>query len=246
MRRALLLAATVATGAAGCRSGATVRLGAIADTYGATPATLANLARMSGVFRSEHVQAVLALGDLGATEDDIATVLRTLGAADATVYALPGELEPEGAFHAAVTRVRGDGVDVCDLVERRQVRVGGATLVAIPGYRFSSHGYRYGAADLDRARTLAATRGKVIVAAHAPPKGRGDKATDWAIGDVNAGDPALTELLRALHPATALFAHVDEAGGRADALGVNVGSAGAGMAALVEVGDGAAQARVLR
>ncbi len=250
---ALLLAATVA--AAGCRSGATLRLGAVADAHGAAAATLANLGRACGVFSSEHVDAVLALGDLGETEDEIAAVLTGLGAARAPVYALPGELEPENAFHAAVKRARNAGVEVVDLVDNREVRLRDSDIVAIPGYPFSHRGYKYGTADLERAKKLAAGRhGALVVAAHAPPKGQGKDAADWATGDVNAGDPALAELVRAIRPNATLFAHVDEAGGRTEGGAINVGSIagsvddGAGaMAALVEIVDGgAARARVLR
>jgi Icc-related predicted phosphoesterase len=238
----LALLAAVAT-VAGCRSGATLRLGAVADAHGAAAATLANLERVSGVFSNEHVQGVLALGDLGETEDEIAAVLRKLGGAHAPVYALPGELEPEGAFHAAVARVHAEGVDVVDLVDNRAIRVRDVSIVAIPGYRYSSHGFRYAAGDLERVRK---TRGRLVLASHTPPKGHGEAASDWAIGDVNAGDPAITELVDTLHPVATLFAHVDEAGGRADNHGVNVGSVANGMAALVDIGDGGLRARVLR
>ena len=46
--------------------------------------------------------------------------------------------------------------------------------------------------------------------------------------------------------AAALFAHVDEAGGRADGERLNVGSVERGMAAIVDVADGRATHRVLR
>lgn len=247
MRRGLLLAAAMAAAAAGCRSGPSLQLGAIADTHGATAETLANLDRFSAVFSQAHVDAVLALGDLGESEDDIATVLTRLGAAHAPVYALPGELEPESAFHAAVKRARAAGVQIVDLVDTRQVRVSGATIVAVPGYAFSQHGYKYGAADLERARKLAEPRwGTLVVAAHGPPKGNGRNATDWAMGDVNAGDPALTDFLNAVYPNATLFAHVDEAGGRGDRMGINVGSAAEGVAAVVELRGGTPQTRVLQ
>src|SRR4051812_15777601 len=54
-------------------------LGAIADTNGAAPATLANLGRLGEVFAGMHVDAVVALGDLGRTEDEIAAVLTAIG-----------------------------------------------------------------------------------------------------------------------------------------------------------------------
>ena len=220
--------------------GARLKLGAVADTNGAAPATLANLTRLGGVFAGEHVDAVVALGDLGRTEDEIATVLTALArAAQAPVLALAGEREPEAAFHAAVKRAGGD---VVDLVDTRLVDAGSVDIVAAPGYPFSRKGCHYSAADLDGEARLVAGRDHArLLVAHTPPKGRGAGAIDWAIGDVNAGDAAMASLVERLHPAAALFAHVDEAGGRADGERVNVGTRGV----IVELDGGKATHRVL-
>src|SRR5205807_10419729 len=104
--------------------GARLKLGAVADTNGTTAQTLANLERFTGVFSREHVDAVVALGDLGANETEIATVLTALGAARAPILALPGEREAEDAFHAAVKRARAGGVDIVDLAETRLIDTG--------------------------------------------------------------------------------------------------------------------------
>src|SRR5262249_668661 len=55
----------------------------------------------------------------------------------------------------------------------------------------------------------------LVLVAHTPPRGQGSQALDWALGGANVGDPAMAMLLDALTPTVALFAHVDEAGGRA-------------------------------
>jgi Icc-related predicted phosphoesterase len=212
-------------------------LGAIADAHGAAAATLANVERAARAFAAAHVDAVLVLGDVGEREDEIAAVLDRLRAANAPVYALPGEMEDVGAFHEAAKRAHA-----IDFVDERAVEIRGVRVAAVPGYAFAKDGFRYGDDDLERVRAARAD----VVALHAPPKGRGERAGDWAIGGVNAGDPALTELLDDVKPKAALFAHVDEAGGRADRLGVNVGSIADGMAALVELDGGAARTRVLR
>ncbi|HEX8951339.1 MAG TPA: hypothetical protein VF945_05815, partial [Polyangia bacterium] len=221
-------------------------LGAVADTNGAAAATMANLSRLGGVFAREHVDAVLALGDLGRSEDEIAAVLTALGtSARAPVLALAGEREPENAFHAAVSRVHAAGIDVVDLVDTRLVDTGAIDIVSIPGYPFSRKGCHYTVADLEGVQRLVAGRAHPrLVAAHTPPQGRGPAAADWALGEVNAGDLAMTTLLRRLRPAAALFAHVDEAGGRADGEEVNVGAVERGLGVIVEL-DGARAAHRL-
>ncbi|MDB4970742.1 MAG: hypothetical protein JWN44_6431 [Myxococcales bacterium] len=227
--------------------GRRLKLGAVADTNGTAPATLANLRRFAGVFSVEHVDAVVALGDLGATEDEIATVLTALAGAKVPLLALAGEREPENAFHAAVARVRAAGVDIIDLVETRLVDTGKIDILSVPGYPFSDKGCRYTSADLEGARRLVDGRWRpLIVVAHTPPKGAGDKAVDWATGEVNAGDPAMLDLQNAIYPNAALFAHVDEAGGRNERGRINVGGVEAGMATIVELRDGVARTEVLR
>jgi Icc-related predicted phosphoesterase len=228
--------------------GGHVKLGAIADTNGTAPATMANLGRLGRVFSEEHVDAVLALGDLGATEEEIAAVLTAVGTtAKAPVLALAGEREPENSFHAAVKRVQATGVEVVDLVDNRLVDTGVIDIVSVPGYPFSSKGCHYSAADLDGVGRLLAGRERPrLVAAHTPPKGDGAAAIDWALGGVNAGDAAMGALVDRLQPRAALFAHVDEAGGRAAGERINVGSIERGMAAIVEFADGGATHRVLR
>lgn len=238
-------AATVMQKALG--HGGRLKLGAIADTNGAAAETLANLRRFAGVFSSEHVDAVAALGDLGGSEEEIAAVLTALGEAKAPVLALAGERESEDAFHAAVKRVRATGVDVVDLVDTRLIDTGKIDIVSVPGYPFSDKGCRYQSADLDGVRRLVDGRWRpLVLLAHTPPKGSGKKAVDWATGDVNAGDPAMLDLINAVYPNAALFAHVDEAGGRSERGWVNVGGVEAGMATIVTVTNGIARAEVLQ
>ena len=222
-------------------------LGAVADTNGATPATMANLQRFLGVFRQEHVDAVAALGDLGGTEDEIARVLTALGAAGAPVLALAGERESPAAFAAAVGRARAAGADIVDLVDKRIVDTGEMDIVSAPGYPFSKDGCRYTTGDLQAlVRAVGTPMRPVVLLAHTPPKGDGPAAIDRAVGDVNAGDPAMLDLVNALYPNAALFAHVDEAGGRASPRGwINVGGVERGTAMIVTIARGTAHTRVL-
>ncbi len=177
-----------------------MKLGAFADTNGTAAATMANLRRLARVFSQEHVDAVLALGDLGANEDEIAAVLTAVGtSAKVPLLALAGEREPEGAFHAAVKRVHDAGIDVIDLVDVRLVDTGEIDIVSVPGYPFSHKGCHYSAPDLDGAARLVAGRSHArVVVGHTPPRGHGVGSVDWAFGDVNAGDAAMGALLDAI------------------------------------------------
>ena len=229
--------------------GGRLKLGALADTNGTAPMTMANLARLTRVFSQEHVDAVVALGDLGASEDEIARVLTAVAdGAKAPVLALAGEREQENAFHAAVKRVHDAGTDIVDLVDTRLVDTGTIDIVSIPGYPFSRTGCHYSAADLDGVAALVAGRKhERVVVAHTPPRGHGSAAIDWALGDVNAGDAAMAAIVDKLQPQAALFAHVDEAGGRAsEGERINVGGAERGVAVILELDAGRATHRVIR
>jgi Icc-related predicted phosphoesterase len=235
-------------------------LGAIADTHGALPATLAEVERFAARFGERGVDAVAALGDLGASEDEIARVLAALRPAHAPILAIAGEREPENAFHAAVKRVQKDGIEIVDLVDKRRMDIGDIDIVSLPGYPVTRTGCRYRQADLEGVRALLAGRDRarpLVVLGHMPPRGSQAQAIDRGLGDANVGDGDVTALLEAIAPSLALFAHVDEAGGRAQAAGagewINVGaadavphelvgggSAGAG-AAIVEFSDGKAR-----
>ena len=256
-------------------------LGVVADSKEPLPGTLDNLRRFSRVFSHEKVAAVLALGGLGASEDEIALVHGALKEAHAAVLALPGDREPENAFHSAVERVRRGGMEVVDLAQVRAIDGGGFGLVSLPGYPWPHYlgaglaGCRYSSADVEAlASWFDGLPRPRIVAAHTPPRGTGPEAIDWALGGANVGDPALTKALGSLDEALAVFAHVDESGGRAqgkasndggvaengwaDWLWLNAGAADAvphtlvgggtsrGQAALVEFSEGRVRYRVIR
>jgi Icc-related predicted phosphoesterase len=228
--------------------GGRMRLGAVADLHG----DAANAARAAGVFRREAVDGVLALGDLGDDEEGVTRVLAALGAAGAPLLALAGDAESEAAFHAAVKRARAGGADVVDLVDVRVVDAGAAMIVSAPGYRYTQRGCRYEPRDLEALRAFVGKAGKpVVLAAHAPPHDDGAAAAggpdaangiDRGFGDANVGDVAMRAFVERLAPAAALFAHVDEAGGRAHGRWLNVGQ----KLARVDVGsDGQATLTVL-
>jgi Icc-related predicted phosphoesterase len=220
-------------------------LGAVAGTHGVTPATREQLAALVARFRESRVDALVALGDLGANADEIAEVLTTLGQAGVPVLALPGEQESENAFHSAVERARNAGVDIIDLVAKRIVDTGEIDIVSVPGYPVSPDGCRYDPGDLTALRAAAAGRYRpLVLLAHTPPRGEGPQAVDWNDG-ANVGDRGMLDLINALYPNAALFAHADDAGGRMQRAWLNVGAVARGMAARVELVDGIARVQRL-
>jgi hypothetical protein len=215
-----------------------LKLGAIADLHG----DAAEASKAAAVLTNERVDAILALGDLGATEDEIAGVLSSLGQARLPLLALAGDAEPEDRFHAAVKRARAGGVDIVDLVDVRFVDAGDVEIVSAPGYRYSQRGCRYDARDLQMLATQVGRPGKpIVLAAHAPPRDVGADGVDRGYGDANVGDPAMAALATAIAPAAALCAHIDEAGGRAHGQWTNIGA----RVAVLEVAGGRARTRVL-
>ncbi|HZS35656.1 MAG TPA: hypothetical protein VFF06_02460 [Polyangia bacterium] len=207
-------------------SGQPLRLGLVADAKEPLPATLQNLERFAAAFQKERVHAVIALGGLGSTEDEIAKVLLALKPSGSPILALPGDREPEGAFHAAVARAKKSGLDVIDLADVRAVAGDGLEVISLPGYRFPSYlgaragGCRYRPSDVDALAAIAQTldaraaHPPRILVAHTPPRGVGPSALDWALGGANIGDPELARALEKLNLRWGAFAHVDEAGGR--------------------------------
>lgn len=221
-------------------------LGVVADTHGSMPATMANLEHFARVFRQQHVDAVVALGDLGSTEDEIARVLTALGDVGAPILALAGERETEASFHAAVDQARARGLDITDLVDQRIVDSGYVDIVSAPGYPFSDSGCHYDATDLKRlAEDAHGHYRPMVLLAHTPPKGNGPQDVDWSDG-ANRGDSAMRDLIDALYPNVALFAHADESGGRVTRTWMNVGSAALGIATQVELVDGIPHQSIIR
>ena len=262
-------------------AGQAVKIGIVGDASEALPATLANLERFAGVFRREKVAAIVFVGGLGSTEEEIAKILSALKPADVPVFALPGESEPMTAMKGAIARAKKAGVEVVDLSEKRAIRGEGLAILSLPGYRdgyyVATGGCRYRAPEVaalkDLAAWLASGDGEppLLIVAHAPPRGSGPLALDWALGGANVGDPELAKILPSLKARVGAFGHVVEAGGRgwdgqaplaegawAEQLYVNAGAADAvphelskggaahGQAVLVEIADGKARFRVMR
>ena len=232
-----------------------MRLGLVADAREATAATVANLERFAGVFRREKVAAVVVLGGMASTEDELGRELTALKGAQAPLFALPGDREPEAAFHAAIERAKKAGLDVTDLQQARGVVGDGLVIESLPGTRWThdlvAGGCRVEKADLEALKDLDAAmsqKGKpLVLVAHTPPRGHGPDAIDWALPGGDDGDAELARVLPSLKAQVAAFAGVDASGGRlrdaeqplaegawAERLSANVGAADAAPRGLVE------------
>jgi Icc-related predicted phosphoesterase len=219
-------------------SGERLRLGAVADVHG----DVEGAKRAAALLRGQGLDGVVALGDLADTANGVTEVLAALGAAGVPVLALAGEAESEEVFQAGVKGARARGVDVVDLVDVRVVDAGAAVVVAVPGYRYTQRGCRYRVEDLQQLKGFVGRAPKpVVFVAHGVPRDEGAEGIDWGFGDANVGDPAMRELVQGMAPVAALFAHVDEAGGRQRGEWVNVGQ----RLARVEVESGRATVTVL-
>jgi hypothetical protein len=250
-------------------AGKPVRIGLVADARDASSATLANLERFAGVFHREHVAAVIALGGLGATEEEIARVLTALKPSQAPVLALAGGREPEAAFHAGVQRAKKAGLDVVDLVQNRAAAGDGLAVVALPGDPLpryvAASGCRARAGELEPfARWATGLSKPTLLVAHTPPRGGGPSGIGWAPAGADDGDAELTKVLPSLGAKVGAFAAAPDVEGRAwdgqapvaegawaEQLWVAVGAAGAmsrhhGQAMMLEIADGKARAKVIR
>jgi hypothetical protein len=203
-------------------------LGVVADARGATTETLANLERVTAEFRRAGVDVVVALGGLGTTREEIATVLEALAGErrEWLVLALPGDREPVWAFEEALAALAERGVPVVDGARLGVLVADGVAVAALPGLDLDddlrAHGLTAGADGCGRtdedadavARRLAAERGPRVLASYAPPRQTGAGATDLALGGVHVGDPVVTRVARAARVALVVHGQIDEAAGR--------------------------------
>jgi hypothetical protein len=250
-------------------AGKPVRLGLVAMPREPLPSTIGNLERFAGVFHRERVAAVIALGELGATEDEIGRSLTALKGAQATVLALPGAREPEAAFHAGVKRAQKAGLDVVDLVEHRAVAGDGLGVEALPGggwpHYLAEGAVRAAPSELSALDgAIADEKRPSLLVARTPPRTGGPDGIGWASGGADDGSTELAKVLPSLGAKVGAFAAGADVGSRgfdgtapvvegqwSERLYVAVGAADAmaphhGQAVLLELADGKARAKVIR
>lgn len=109
-------------------------IGVVADAAGAAPRTIAALGRLRAAFDAAKPDLVLALGGMGATQEELVATLGTLGdRASWPVVALPGDLEPVSAYLGALAALRQRGDTVLDARSVRWIELPGVTIGTLPG-----------------------------------------------------------------------------------------------------------------
>ena len=197
-------------------------IGAIKD---AEPETRENLQRALQAFQKAGVDVVVANGDLVGNEtSQIVPVVQMLGA----VFPLPvlahsGNYEWTSKLTEAFADAATTAPQLIDMNIVRDVDVGGFHVVSLPGYfdrRFLQSGACHYSEDdvvavTERARSIAAAGGVVIVTSHGPPLGTTAGAHDVTSDGENVGDPQINALLEQGGVRFGLFSHILESGGRA-------------------------------
>jgi len=192
-----------------------ITIAVIADAGGAAPATLAALGRLRAAFG--EVDLVLALGGMGATQAELEATLGVL-AGDWPVVAVPGDLEPVGAQHAAIVALRARGKAVLDGRLARRIELPGATIAIVPGSSSErrlvagAEGCSYHASEVEAALAELSSRIKLRILATA-------EAPRVTVAGESAGELVLTakpphEIDLALHGPVIGGASAPRTGGR--------------------------------
>jgi hypothetical protein len=155
--------------------------------------SLAVTTRVAGGTLGEvDADVVLVLGGLGEDAETVSRSMRMLEASGKTVLVVPGaEDAPLPTAHGRVT----------DLSRVAAVQIGRATLVPVPGCRFTRE-------DLDRRAAAVPEGGRRILVSWAMPSG---PLGSPGIEGVDAGDPTLRDFAERIHAEHALYAWPYEA-----------------------------------
>lgn len=201
----------------------TVVLGVIADIKENTPENIANLKAIIAHFRRSEVEAVVIVGDLGDTQNQIEDVLELMGRTELPTFSIIGNREPKAAYNAAFAAAASRHPNLFDLNQIRLAIIDRVALVSVPGYYNPAYihageaGCHYRAAAVAAAAEAAQAAGDatVVLVSHGPPKQTGPEALDRTLEDANVGDDALSTLIQMRKIRFGLFANIHESGGRA-------------------------------
>jgi hypothetical protein len=193
-----------------------VVVGAVADARGARPETLAQIRRAATSFKRDKVELVIALGGMGATQQEIAAGLGALADGPWLVWALPGDRESIPAHRAALAELGGGAI--LDGTAVRMVEMDGVLFAGFPGVEAADQllagadGCVHRTADAEGlAARLAVHKGPRVWVGHAPPRQRGPGASDVALGGVHIGERALAQALPAARAHLLVHGLVDQA-----------------------------------
>jgi hypothetical protein len=186
--------------------------------------TRENLGAYLETCRQGEVDAVVVLGDVGSSGEEISSVLETLTGLGVPLLVMPGSREPYGDYLDAVEAAREAGKPVIDISKVRLIAWGAHVLVSLPGVRnpyYLEHpgeGCGFDDRDLDDLEKLlveARELGSVIFLSGYPPRGTESGGIDASREGMPVGDPALARLLTENEVLVGAFGSVYEAGGQA-------------------------------
>lgn len=195
-------------------------VGVVADARGATPATLRQLAAIRKRFEAAGVELVISLGGMAEHEPALERLYGALArGARWPLVAIPGDREALPAHRAAVAQVDASGhAYVIDGSAVRLIAMDGAVVATFPGVAAASQlvagadGCRHSGEDADRlAALLSREQGVRIWAGYAPPRQRGQDASDVARGGIHIGERGLAPAIAASGADLVVHGLVDEA-----------------------------------
>ena len=198
-------------------------IGVMANVKEDTADNLANLAFFLGVFKKAGVDAVVVVGDLAETKEQIMNVVKPLSEVGVPVFAVMGNREGKADFNGALEAFADKGVVNMNMV--RLAVLDDVAFVSIPGYFdkafiHATQGCNYLPEDLEATKAIVTAAGDktVVLLSHGGPKQEGADALDRTLEQANVGDPALTKFLRDTGVKFGVFSNIHESGGRATEL----------------------------
>ncbi|MBN2343916.1 MAG: hypothetical protein JXX29_17190 [Deltaproteobacteria bacterium] len=206
-------------------SSSIIAVGLLAGIHEMTPETEKNLNYYLDQFKAAKVQAIIVVGGVGKTQEQITNVLTALAKAPIPILVTPGSQASFGALRGAFKKLKQKYPQLVDLTQVRRVFMKHVNFISLPGYfnpfylEARSQGCSYELKELQQITDLAMDDKTNVLLSATPPLGTGPNAPDMGRGNVNIGDPALRDELSDSPIKFALVGHVYESGGNAVAKG---------------------------
>jgi Icc-related predicted phosphoesterase len=194
-------------------------IGVMANIKEDTPENLANLNHFLAMFKQANVEAIVVVGDLAETRDQIMNVVKPIADVGVPVFAVIGNREAKGDFNDAL----GAFADkpVFNMNQVRLAVLDDVAFVSVPGYYdkafiHATEGCNYLPEDLEATKPIVQAAGDkpVVLLSHGGPRQEGADALDRTAEQANVGDPALTKFLRETGVKFGVFPNIHESGGR--------------------------------
>lgn len=197
-------------------------LGVLGPVNEDSPENLLHLDRYLKFFQEQKADAIVMTGDIAEVADGITRVVSHVARSGLPVFAIIGNRECAADFAEGMSAAQAQHSNVVNLNQDRVVELGGAVLLALPGYHDPNFincttGCRYTQGTIEETIRLGrAAAGKpVVLVSHGPPRGEGTQAIDYAINGGNVGDQQINRALTEGGIRFGVFSNIKEAGGKA-------------------------------